>query len=165
MKAMKGYQETVKELYRVHSGELLTSAISKLQKQGLISKHLGLEDVLEGDIEEKDKRVVLDEATRVITGRKALGYDNTPKYHTSTVEYSVGDKITLDSEGKVYFSDINALYAARGRKSMNYVYKVSAEGNVPDVRDGWYYSRTPLKILKKWTVEDFVKEHPQTRFL
>lgn len=162
---MKEYQETVKELYNVGNGELLARLVNKLQGQNQISKNLELEDILGGDLEEKDKKAVLEETTQILIKRKALGYDAIVGYHTSTNEYKIGGKIPLDADGKAYFSDVNALYAARGRKSMSYIYKVSTEGKGEDVREGWYYSRTPLTVLKKWTIEDFVKEHPQARFL
>lgn len=160
----KEYLKTVEKLYRIGNGELLVKLVKRLQKQDQIPKHLELEDILEGDIEEQDKKTVLEETTRILAKRKALGYGIITGYHTSTNEYEVCDKIPLDTEGKAYFSDVDALYSAKGRKSMSYVYKVSAEGISSDVRDGWYYSRTPLVVLEKWTIEDFIKKHREANF-
>ena len=168
MEMETAYSPAVNDIYRIGNGELLSRLVTKLKEGGSISKDIGLEDVLDGSLEDSEKRILEDEAVKLLEKRAALGWKSFDCYHTSSREYKIGSRVPLDSEGKAHFSDIDTLYSKNG--TVKFVYKVGAEGrvldeNAPKGLEGWYYSRTPLVVEQAWKVEDFMKKYPQARFV
>lgn len=143
--------------------------IDVLKERGQLPKNLEItepEDIefLEQGLKEKVAGVIIGLKQK----RQGLGYEGPfTGYHASPFEFKVGEKIIVGEDGKAYFSEEDSLYSRQN--TVRWVYFVSADNKIVDEKEpegleGRFYSRSPLTILRKWCVEDFVESHPRAKF-
>lgn len=161
------YLKAVNDLYRVGNGELLDRLIKRLEVQGLVSKGLDQESILEGCIKNPEKEIIGRESRRILGWRASNSLECFEGYHTSPADLKIGSKVGVGEDGKAYFSDQYSLYSRGG--TVNFVYLVSADAKIPDEKEpaecnGRFYARRPLTILRKWEKEKFMEEHPGASF-
>lgn len=151
---------------------LVERKIEILKRKGKISPSLETDDLLYlGDLEDLTRNQVVNAILELEEDRKMLGYDTIIGYHASPVDLKVGNSINPTMDGRAYFNDITGLdemYSKEG--TAKFIYEIRADSKTPDdkemgnVNGGRFYSNSPLLILKKWTVEEFMKDYPKAKF-
>lgn len=145
--------------------------LDKLKKKGF-PEYFGVDEIKEGDFLD----LTLEQKTLMrdlfITARKKrkdyLGHEDVyTGYHASPVDLNIKDKIDVGEDGKAYYSDQYSLFSRWG--FVNFIYFISADAKFRDEKEphgcnGRFYSRSPLTILRKWAVKDFMNEHPGASF-
>jgi len=156
------------EIYIKTNQPIIEKRLQVLKKQGKLPEDLEIEDVedirfLDSDLQEKIALEILE----LKRARNESGYKLFTGYHTSPVDLKVGSKINVGEDGNAYFSDQYSLFSRW--HTAKHVYLVSADAKFRDEKEpegieGRWYSRSPLTILRKWTKEEFIDEHPEARF-
>jgi len=165
---MKSLTEEI-ERYVKTNKPLIERRLEVLKQKKTIPHDIEIEDLedlksLPEDLQSKISK----EITELRNKREELGY-NGPYlgYHTSPAKLKIGKKINPGTDGKAYFSDEKSLFSKNN--TIRHVYMVSSDCKIPDERepnyaDGRWYSRAPLVILRGWTKDEFLNEHPEAEF-
>jgi len=160
----------VGDFIEVHP-DLVERRLNFLKNEGTLPQSLETKNLESlASLETPLKEKVIEEILNLIDIRQTLGYKTIIGYHASPIDIKVGGMIHVGTDGKAYFNDLDGLdelYSRNG--SVRFVYQIKADAKIPDEKEfggsrSRFYSRSPLKVLKKWRVKKFMKQHPDAEF-
>lgn len=100
------------------------------------------------ELQERWKNSSPQEIMEIIEARKEAGFATLTGYHTSNIDFNVGDYVHPGSDGTIHYStSIGNLYG----KKAKYLYTVEGSSNdlINDETLGWRQSHASMKIIDK----------------